>query len=184
MQVQKVTRWFVAIGFLAAIIWLGVGLVSRHWDAVFQKLYRCPLIGIVITYNFPPEDYYVPRVSLPLQEGEMSAPLTCKYEGSYEVNIVNFKTYNCEQFDMRICVSISDGLGHLVYTNVQSKAETLTGYTRDGVWRPRLCYGIFECPEDVPTGRLLTVKIVGEDGVEAFVRKNPHAMIVVKKTFN
>lgn len=184
MQVQKMKCRFLTYASVTLTVLVCASLAAWHWNKVFSFVYRCPVLGIIVTYIFPPEDYYVPLVSMPLQSGTMSSPCLCKYAGRYEVNVIGFGGFDWESYEMRMKVTIIDENNQACYFHEQSRSRTLVGYTKTGEKYLRLCYGVVDCPKDIPLNRALTVKVEGLDGVPEFVRKNSRAKIIFRKDFN
>ena len=59
MQVQKVKCRFLTYASVTLTVLVRASLAAWHWNKVFSFVYRCPVLGIIVTYVFPPEDYYV-----------------------------------------------------------------------------------------------------------------------------
>ena len=85
---------------------------------------------------------------------------------------------------MRMKIAIIDENNRVCFFHEQSRTKTLVGYTKEGEKYLRLCYGVVNCPKDIPLNNAFTVKVEGLDGVPEFVRKNSRAKIILRKDFN
>lgn len=172
------------LSLIAIALFFGVSCY-RHWDSVFQFLVKIPVVGWLMEYNFPPSDFYVPLISVPLKSGRSCSYFTCKYAGRYEMNIAGVDTNSLMHSGVDVHWQVYDKSGHklrdcggegtFALASAHGESENTTF---------RYCYDIFFAPDDLPTKTPMRASIICAGAVDDFVRRFPAARIEVVKCFD
>ena len=169
---------FSLLGIIALLVTYGQS------KTMFEKVKKIPLIGCLYSYNFPPADYYVPLVRVPLQ-GIDKIDAQCQYSGRYDIHIVNVKTNLLENANIAIKISFRNKNSGEVYWETEKDKPCLLAYTsKDGCEGFRYWYDAFVSPSDVPINIPMSIIIECCGDIENFLHCHPEAVIEVRKSFD
>ena len=171
--------WAQRIGVASLLMAASVFAVVK-WDALFSLVVRVPLLGWIVAYNVPPDDFYVPLDKMPLRAGSSNLLFKCKYRGRHEIRIegISSTLFWKSNIGMDIVIRGKDGI--VLYRNACANAEILGGANGNYNY----CYAIFNAPDDVPLGEDAVANIVCYGEVKNLLLHFPDAEIVVTKVFD
>ena len=165
---------------LIFLLLLALLYAALNWSDVFRVVGRIPIIGWLVEYNIPPDDFYVPLDKTPLRSGYIKLEFTCKYRGRHEIRIQGVNSTLFWESNVGMDVAIRNGNGRVLYRRDDVNSRIMGGANGNYNY----CYGIFNAPEDVPLGAKLTADITCYDEVGELQRHFPAAEIVVVKVFD
>lgn len=167
------------IGFAALVMAILAFAVVR-WDAVFKIVVRIPLLGWLVAYNIPPDDFYEPLGKAPLRAGAVDITFRCKYRGRHEIRIEGINSTLLWESNIGMNIVIRGSDGNICYKNVCANSDILGGANGNYNY----CYAIFNAPNDVPLGEDVVASIICYGEVKNLLLHFPDAEIVVTKTFD
>ena len=179
MQMQKGKLWKIVL-VLSAMVF-SFCLVSQY-GMMFNFIKAIPVIGLIVSYNFPPSDYYVPRLDTPLDPHAEGMKFTCHYTGRYEIDVRGGKASSLDESGFGIGVRVRNSSGETIYSGLQSNAVAFASYDRttDETYF-RFCYFVLDLPNDLPLDEPLYLSYDCFGQYESFVTANPQARIVIQK---
>ena len=148
---------------------------------VFPVLSQIPVIGWLVAYNFPPDDFYCPLSVKPLKLGSHELEFSCKYKGRHEIRIQKISDMRFWECNVGMTVTIRDEVGHVFYESNIANSIILGGA---GGLNYNYCFGIFYAPDDVPIGSQLTARITCYGEVDELLGEFPEAEIAIVKAFD
>ena len=184
MQMQEKRYRKIMLVSLAATLSLVVvlPLFMSQYGRLFDFIKAIPIVGLIVSYNFPPSDYYVPCLNAPLDSHAESIPFICRYAGRYEVDVRGFTGTSLEESNFGLCINVRNVRGEIVYSGVQSNAVAFASYdhlTNEEYFR--FCYFILNLPEDFSLGMPVSFSYECFGQYDSFVDANPQARIVIQK---
>lgn len=167
------------IGFAALAMAISAFALVK-WDAMFKIVVRIPLLGWLVAYNIPPDDFYRPLNKAPLRAGAIDITFRCKYRGRHEIRIEGIKSTLFWESNIGMNIVIRGNDGNIFYRNVCANSDILGGANGNYNY----CYAIFNVPDDVPLGEDIVANIACYGEVENLLLHFPDAEIVVTKVFD
>ncbi len=182
MQMSKKTKIMIFTFMLLILIGFIIFKPKDCYSAyVYPILAKIPQVGYLTTYNFPPEDYYTPIVSLPINQGEQIVKIKFKYKGRYDLWITNI--HSNSPWNSGICVrgQIVHQNGEL-YFDFRNEDVKLYGYEHHGI-NKYFCDG-FLTPKDVPLNTEVLLKVRFGGNIWKLLSNNPKAEFELIKRFD
>lgn len=154
-----------------------------RYDSLFVFIKSVPLLGLIVSYNFPPSDYYNPVLQFPVQERDFEGSVSFKYKGRYDVQIANVTTSQLYHSGVSLKVSIYDKDSALIWHSSVADSR-LFAYGSADYNGYRYVYGTLFVPKDVPVkeGCRVSVSCAGE--IEDFLSLHPDAVVQIMKCFD
>ena len=183
MQERKVIKGVMFLfAFCATVIVAGICL---DYGRVFDLLKSIPFVGGIIAYNFPPQDYYVPVVDMPLSKGECQVDFVCKYKGRHDFQIANIskdKFYD-SGISIKLTISEMDG-NNVIWSGGKDNSEQFAYYPNEGERGYRYWYDAFTAPDEIPLKTKMRLTVICDGDVASFIREHENAHIQVIKAFD
>ena len=172
--------------------WLVFGIVMMasawtcwfHWDFLFPRMSRIPLLGWLVEYSIPPCDFYEPSATLTLKTGMQVTDFLCKYIGRYEIDIVDFQGKEFDRSNISMRIVIKDDAGKIIMSDEKNDAEALGTVSHDGLRYLRYCYFVFFSPQDVPLNTNLIAEISCSGDLAPLLSASHRPKIIIRKCFD
>ena len=171
----------------SACVLLTLGICGKavvlRYDSLFDLIKSVPLLGLVVSYNFPPSDYYEPVLQFPVHAKEFKGIVSFKYEGRYDVQIANVNTPQLYHSGVSLKVQIYDKCSTLIWHSsvVDSRLFAYGPADYNGY---RYVYGTLFVPKDVPAKEWCRVTVSCTGGLEEFLSSHPDAVVQIRKCFD
>lgn len=183
MQEKKCKLAVLIAVVLFPVVFALLGTHVRYGD-VFEVIKAIPVVGLIVSYNFPPADYYDARIDEPLLTRATAIPFSCHYSGRYEIDVVGYDGSHLDESGVGLHVQVLSNKGHLIYENVCSNSVALSTYDNEDRPYLRFCYFILDLPNDLPLDEPLCLSYDCFGQYESFMTENPQARIVIQKFFD
>ena len=153
------------------------------YDSLFDFIKSVPLLGLIVSYNFPPSGYYDPILQFPVQERKFESLVSFKYKGRYDVQIANVTTPQLYHSGVSLKVLIYDKDSTLIWHSsvVDSRLFSYSSTDYNGY---RYVYGTLFVPKDVPVKESCRVSVSCTGGLENFLSLYPDAVVQIRKCFD
>lgn len=183
MQERKVIK---GVAFLLALFaTVTIAGICLDYGRVFDLLKSIPFAGGIIAYNFPPQDYYVPVVDMPLSKGECQVDFICKYKGRYDFQIANIskdKFYD-SGISIKLTISKMDG-NNVIWSGGKDNSEQFDYYPNGDKREYRYWYDAFMVPDEIPLKTKMRMTVICDGDVASFLGEHEDAHIQVIKVFD
>lgn len=178
-RVRMFTIWVCALVTLGTCC---MAVVTKY-DSLFDFIKSVPLVGLVVSYNFPPHDYYDPVLEFPIQEKDFEGVVSFKYKGRYDVQVANVSTPQLYHSGVSLEVVIYDKDSTPIWHSSASDSK-LFAYGSADCSGYRYVYGSLSVPEDVPAKECFRVSISCAGRIEEFLSLHPNAVVQIRKCFD
>ena len=169
----------VAVILFSALFAL-LGNYVRYSD-VFEVIKAIPVVGLIVSYNFSPADYYNARLDEPLLTRADAVPFSCHYSGRHEIDVIGYDGSYLDESGVGLHVQVFAKGGHLIYENVCSNSVALSTYDNEDRPYLRFCYFILDLPKDLPLNEPLRLSYDCFGQYASFLKANPQARIFIQK---
>ena len=178
MILQNRRFHIVLIGIVLGWFLLG----KLNWGQIFNFVQQIPVVGLIVTYNFRPADYSVPRLDVPLSQHMDRLEFSCKYRGYYEFDIVGYYGRPLDRSPLVVYVKIEDSEGRCLFAYEQKRSVVASvSFKQTGERYLRFCHAAFNAPDDVPLGKPLFLSFSVAGPVDDFLSAHHQARVRIQK---
>lgn len=185
MQERKI-KMALSCSFAICMVLSVIG-ICLNYQRVFNIVKSIPCVGWIIEYNFPPQDYYVPIVDIPLSKGVSYAEFVCKYNGRYDIQIANITKDKFYKSGISLKVMVSKAnKSNVIWSGGDTNSTQFIYYPNENSEENefRYWYDAFRVPEKIPLNTKMRLTVICSGDVSAFLTEHKNAHIQVRKVFD